>query len=615
VGENSNYPRPHIYRTNVSDNTEELVADFSPQDLSDAHEFTVVPTLNRWYFHFEGCGNNAIVCAGNENLGFADATFTITGSTLYGSAFLGPSGGASLYMLDQNMGLATLIGPIGFNQVGGIDFDPLTGVLYGTGKRASDSTFVTITINPETGAGTEVGVNSTAFQDISFRSDGTLFGYGGGNIYTLDTGTGASSLVGNTGAGFPDGNGLAFSPSGTLYSVNQSGEVTINQSTGAATHVTNMSYPNPPLNINPRANGMDFDLSGILWASVANGNSSNVTNYLTTINPTNGQVAIIGQTVKGLDALAVQSSTFVISVSASPVDGGTVTGGGNYNPGATATVIATPNNCYQFVNWTENGNEVSTSSSYSFTVTANRTLVANFSKIQYSISASASPTAGGSVTGAGTYDCGSTAMLHALANSCYHFVNWTENGNEVSTSADYSFTVSGDRTLVANFALNNYTISATANPSGSGSVSGTGNYNCGSTVTLHATANNCYGFANWTENGVIVSTSSTYSFTASANRTLIANFTKNDNSAPQITVPENIVTKAQKKRVNGQKGAFVFFSVSATDQDDGNVPAFANPPSGSFFPVGTTTVNVTSTDDCNNTGMATFTVTVKTGKH
>ena len=71
------------------------------------------------------------------------------------------------------------------------------------------------------------------------------------------------------------------------------------------------------------------------------------------------------------------------------------------------------------------------------------------------------------------------------------------------------------------------------------------------------------------------------------------------------------MTKPQKKRVNGQKGAFVFFSVSASDQDDGNVPAFANPPSGSFFLVGTTTVTVTSTDDCNNSSTATFTVTVK----
>ena len=34
----------------------------------------------------------------------------------------------------------------------------------------------------------------------------------------------------------------------------------------------------------------------------------------------------------------------------------------------------------------------------------------------------------------------------------YHFVNWTENGTEVSTSATYSFTATANRTLTANFA-------------------------------------------------------------------------------------------------------------------------------------------------------------------
>jgi hypothetical protein len=39
----------------------------------------------------------------------------------------------------------------------------------------------------------------------------------------------------------------------------------------------------------------------------------------------------------------------------------------------------------------------------------------------------------------------------ATANTGYAFSNWTENGSVVSTNASYSFTVSGARTLVANF--------------------------------------------------------------------------------------------------------------------------------------------------------------------
>ena len=69
----------------------------------------------------------------------------------------------------------------------------------------------------------------------------------------------------------------------------------------------------------------------------------------------------------------------------------------------------------------------------------------------YYISASASPSSGGTVSGAGSYTSGSTATLKATASSGYSFINWTENGSVVSTNSNYSFTVSKARTLVANF--------------------------------------------------------------------------------------------------------------------------------------------------------------------
>jgi len=69
---------------------------------------------------------------------------------------------------------------------------------------------------------------------------------------------------------------------------------------------------------------------------------------------------------------------FTISISANPAIGGSVTGGGSFVLGTNANVTAIPNNGYSFVNWTENGNIVSTQSSYSFTVFQNRNLVANF---------------------------------------------------------------------------------------------------------------------------------------------------------------------------------------------------------------------------------------------
>lgn len=55
---------------------------------------------------------------------------------------------------------------------------------------------------------------------------------------------------------------------------------------------------------------------------------------------------------------------------------------GVYEDGMNATVTATPNEGYEFVNWTDtDGKEVSSSNPYTFAVTANTTLTANFKKM------------------------------------------------------------------------------------------------------------------------------------------------------------------------------------------------------------------------------------------
>ena len=233
---------------------------------------------------------------------------------------------------------------------------------------------------------------------------------------------------------------------------------------------------------------------------------------------------MIGQNAQ---QVTITVPSYTIAVNANPTDGGTVTGGGEYTSGQSCTVTATANAGYTFTNWTEGGNVASTNASYTFNVTGNRTLVANFALNTYSITATANPTAGGTVTGAGTYNQGASCTLTATANTGYTFSNWTENGSVVSTNADYTFTVEGARTLVANFTLNSYTIAATANPSAGGTVSGAGEYNHGTSCTLTATANTGYTFTNWTENGSVVSTNANYSFTVEGARTLVANFTLN----------------------------------------------------------------------------------------
>ena len=67
-----------------------------------------------------------------------------------------------------------------------------------------------------------------------------------------------------------------------------------------------------------------------------------------------------------------------VELSSDPIDGGDTSGGGLFDAGASVTVLAEANAGYSFDEWTEEGESVSTSESYTFVVNENRTLVANF---------------------------------------------------------------------------------------------------------------------------------------------------------------------------------------------------------------------------------------------
>ena len=217
---------------------------------------------------------------------------------------------------------------------------------------------------------------------------------------------------------------------------------------------------------------------------------------------------------------------YTISVSSNNTNYGSVSGGGSILKGSSVTVSASAKTGYKFVKWTENGTQVSTSASYTFTADKNRTLQAVFEPIPYSISASANPSAAGTVQGAGSYNYNTQASLSAVPKTGYTFVKWTEGGSQVSTANPYSFTVTKARTLVAQFEAVQYNITASASPAAGGTVTGGGNKQYGESVTLKATPNTGYKFVRWTEGGSQVSTSASYTFTVDKARTLVAVFEK-----------------------------------------------------------------------------------------
>jgi subtilase family serine protease len=143
----------------------------------------------------------------------------------------------------------------------------------------------------------------------------------------------------------------------------------------------------------------------------------------------------------------------------------------------------------------------------------------------YTIAVSSTPSGGGTTSGGGAVTCGSEVTVTATPGACFNFSDWTENSTSVSTSPSYTFTAVTNRTLVANFTpTTSVQINTDSSPAEGGITSGGGSVTCGSSVTVFATPNENYSFVNWTESGGQVSTSSNYTFTATSDLSLVANF-------------------------------------------------------------------------------------------
>lgn len=301
-------------------------------------------------------------------------------------------------------------------------------------------------------------------------------------------------------------------------------------------HMLDDYAPGATLRVQSSSNGTTWTNEAWSLATVSNNNVGPALVNTTVTSNLNSPVTYIAFTIEGdlyqydnwfIDDVTIQdggSQSYSISTSSNPAPGGTTSGGGNYVTGQTVTVIATPSGSYNFLNWTEGANVVSTDATYSFTASANRILVANFSMNQITVSTSSNPPTGGSTTGSGTYAIGNQVTVTASPAIGYDFVNWTQNGNVVSTTASYVFTAAGSVNLVANFVVQQFTISTTSNPTAGGSTSGGGVFSYNASVTVTAVASSGWDFTGWFENGSMVSGSNSYSFNALENRNLEAQF-------------------------------------------------------------------------------------------
>src|SRR5437764_3154474 len=139
--------------------------------------------------------------------------------------------------------------------------------------------------------------------------------------------------------------------------------------------------------------------------------------------------------------------------------------------------------------------------------------------------------AGGTITPSGAVqvpDGGSQGFTIAAA-ACNHIVDVLVDGVSVGAVTSHTFSgVTANHTISASFALDVFTISATAGPNGSITPSGSVLVNCGSGQSFTITANAGYHVLDVLVDGLSVGAVTTYPFTnVTTNHTISASFVTN----------------------------------------------------------------------------------------
>jgi hypothetical protein len=195
-----------------------------------AYVSTADGTLGLEFIRGPLAGTSIVI--GPEGVVMTDIALSSSG-TLYGDSY------GAFYTLNVDTGQATLVGPLGLAWLANALVVGPTGTVYGSG-RSGPTPGVLVTIDPTTGAGTEVGSSTFASSgDIAFAHDGTLYmtspGGTGDALVSVDPTTGAVTSIGPT--GFSSVYGL-LSSYGTLFGLTAAGQLlTIDPATGAGTAI------------------------------------------------------------------------------------------------------------------------------------------------------------------------------------------------------------------------------------------------------------------------------------------------------------------------------------------------------------------------------------------
>jgi hypothetical protein len=245
-------------------------------------------------------------------------------------------------------------------------------------------------------------------------------------------------------------------------------------------------------------------------ASITSGQSSTLTWSSTSATSCTGTGFTVSGTSGSVSVSPTSNTTYSITCTGS---------GGSASANATVNVTTTTPPALQVTpntNISASGTQGGPFSPSSFSYTL-RTASGN---VKYSITTpswlTASSTSGTVTTSAKTITFTVNSKARSLGPSTY--VNNIGFNNTTSNQ--------GSTTRLATLTVNpkQHTITVGASPSADGTVSGGGTFAEGSSHTVIAAPNGGHSFVHWTENGRVVSTSESYTFTLKGNVTLVADF-------------------------------------------------------------------------------------------
>lgn len=186
------------------------------------------------------------------------------------------------------------------------------------------------------------------------------------------------------------------------------------------------------------------------------------------------------------------TDTHTVTATSANTAMGTVTGGGQYEYGATATLTAVPATGHSFTRWSD-GN---TQNPRTVTVAGDATYTAQFSVNSYTVSVLSGNSAWGSVAGGGTFQYGTEIQISATAVSGYHFTAWSDGNHDNPRTV----TVECDAVYTAFFAEDvQCTVTVVSSDESRGYVTGGGVYVSGQQATFSATAYEHYVFSHWSD--------------------------------------------------------------------------------------------------------------------